>query len=106
MIIQGETVDAELSNIRKSISDNLKNKNLFESVNKDTASNTIELKPPVPMNICLYVFENSSHVAKCSRILAADIAYNTITLTYNDIIEANIVRTEASICKLHFFFCL
>lgn len=87
MIIQGETVDTELSNIRKSISDNLKNKNLFESVNKDTASNTIELKPPVPMNICLYVFENSSHVAKCSRILAADIAYNTITLTYNDIIE-------------------
>lgn len=26
--------------------------------------------------------------------------------TYNEIIEAIIVRIDASICKLHFFFCL
>ena len=87
MIIQGTSVDAELSEIKKSIANNLKNKDLFKSVNKDTASNAVELKPPVPMNVCLYVFENSSHVAKCSRILAADIAYNTITLTYDDLKE-------------------
>ena len=87
MIIQGTPVDNQLSEIKKSIADNLKNKELFQSVNKDTAENTVELKPPVPMNVCLYVFENSSHVAKCSRILAADVAYNKITLTYDDLDE-------------------
>ena len=87
MIIQGTPVDRELTEIKKSIADNLKNKNTFESVNTDTATNTVELKPPVPMNTCLYVFKNSSHVAKCSRILAADVAYNNITLTYSDLTE-------------------
>ena len=87
MIIQGTPVDAELTKIRKSIADNLKNKDTFKSVNTDTATNTVELKPPVPMTTCLYVFKNSSHVAKCSRILAADVAYNNITLTYDDLNE-------------------
>lgn len=87
MIIQGTPVDGELTKIRKSIADNLKNKDTFKSVNTDTASNTVELKPPVPMTTCLYVFKNSSHVAKCSRILAADVAYNNITLTYDDLNE-------------------
>ena len=87
MIIQGTPVDAELTKIRKSIADNLKNKDTFKSVNTDTATNTVELKPPVPMTTCLYVFKNSSHVAKCSRILAADVSYNNITLTYDDLNE-------------------
>ena len=87
MIIQGTPVDIQLSKIKKSIADNLANKNLFESVNKDTAENTVELKPPVPMDTCLYIFQNSSYVARCSRILAADVAYNTITLTYADLNE-------------------
>lgn len=87
MIIRGTPVDAELTKIRKSIADNLKNKDTFKSVNPDTATNAVELKPPVPMSTCLYVFKNSSHVAKCSRILAADVVYNNITLTYDDLNE-------------------
>lgn len=96
MIMQGTPVDGELTKIRKSIADNLKNKDTFKSVNTDTASNTVELKPPVPMTTCLYVFKNSSHVAKCSRILAADVAYNNITLTYDDLNE----HTDAEINQL------
>lgn len=94
--MQGTPVDGELTKIRKSIADNLKNKDTFKSVNTDTASNTVELKPPVPMTTCLYVFKNSSHVAKCSRILAADVAYNNITLTYDDLNE----HTDAEINQL------
>lgn len=88
MIIKGATVDKEVASIEKSISNNLKNKKLFESTNKDTTDNTAELKPPVSMNDCLFVFTNSAYVAKCCRILAADIIYNDITLTPSNIDEA------------------
>lgn len=81
MIIKGATVDKEIASIEKSISNNLKNKKLFQSEKQDTATQGVELKPPIPMRDCLYVFENSSHVAKCCRILASDIIYNEITLT-------------------------
>lgn len=81
MIIKGATVDKEVASIEKSISNNLKNKKLFTSEKQDTATTGVELKPPIPMRDCLYVFENSSHVAKCCRILASDIIYNEITLT-------------------------
>lgn len=81
MIIKGATVDKEVATIEKSISNNLKNKKLFTSEKQDTATQGVELKPPIPMRDCLYVFENSSHVAKCCRILASDIIYNEITLT-------------------------
>ena len=87
MIIHGLPVDNELLKVEKSISNNLKNKGLFQSTNKDTSDNSIELHPPISMNDCLYVFENSSHVAKSCRILAADIIYNDITLTLNKIDE-------------------
>ena len=36
------------------------------------------------MRDCLFVFKNSSHVAKSCRILASDIIYNEITLTPTD----------------------
>lgn len=87
MIIQGNPVDNELLTVQKSIANNLQNKKLFISENKDTATSTVELYPPIPMNDCLYVFENSSHVAKCCRILAADIIYNDITLTIDTLDE-------------------
>lgn len=87
MIIQGQPVDNELLRIHKSISDNLKNKDIIQSVNKDTAENSIELHPPISMQNCLYVFQKSSHVAKSCRILAADIIYNEITLTLDGIDE-------------------
>ena len=85
MIIQGQPVDNELVRVQKSIANNLKNKSIFQSDNKDTADTSVELKPPISMNDCLYVFEHSGHVAKCSRILADDIIYNDITLTLNGI---------------------
>ena len=87
MIIRGQPVDGEVVKVHKSIADSLKNKHLFESDKVDTAENNIELKPPIPMQNCLYVFKNSSHVAKASRILAADVVYNEITLTLNTMDE-------------------
>lgn len=87
MIIEGIPVDRNIAKIEKSIADNLRNKGVFQSENKDTATNTVELQPPIPMNDCLFIFQNSSYVAKCSRILAADIIYNDITLTPDTIDE-------------------
>lgn len=87
MIIQGEITSPEVISIQKTIADNLKNKNLFQSENKDTASAVSELKPPIPMEACLYVFQNSSHVQKSCRILAADVIYNDITLTLDTLEE-------------------
>lgn len=85
MIIHGITVDNELASIKKSIAENLSNKNNFTSVNTDTADQSLELHPPVSMRNCYYVFKESSNIAKCCRILADDIIYNTITLTPSDI---------------------
>lgn len=81
MLIKGKPVNSEIITIKKSIAQSLKEKNTFQGENVDTAENSTELKPPVTMQDCLYVFKNSSHVAKCSRILASDIIYNDITLT-------------------------
>ena len=87
MIIQGIPVDNELLAVQKSIANNLHNKSVFQSETKDTADNSIELRPPIPMNDCLYIFENSSHVANCCRILAADTIYNDITLSLDTLDE-------------------
>ena len=87
MIIRGQPTDAENIKVQKSINENLRNKGLFESDNKDTAEQSMELHPPVPMKDCLYVFENSAYVAKCCRILADDIIYSDITLSYNNLEE-------------------
>ena len=89
MLIKGVVVDKELVAIKKSITNNLKNKNVFQSINMDAADNTTALKPPIAMSNCLYVFQHSSHVAKASRILASDIIYNDITLTPSNIDEAD-----------------
>lgn len=87
MIIQGQPADAEVLRIQKSIAENLRNRDAFQSETKEVAENGVELKPPIPMKDCLYVFENSSHVAKCCRILSADIIYNEITLTLDTMDE-------------------
>ena len=87
MIINGQVSDAENLRVQKSINENLKNKGLFESDNKDTAEQGVELHPPISMQDCLYVFENSAYVAKCCRILADDIIYSDITLSYNGLEE-------------------
>lgn len=81
MIIKGTPVDSQILTVQKSIAANLQNQDLFQSENVDTAENGTELKPPISMRDCLYVFKNSAHVAKSCRILSSDIIYNDITLT-------------------------
>ena len=83
MIIKGQPVDAEVAAVKKSIANNLQNKNIFQGESQDTAEQGVELHPPISMQDCLFVFKNSSHVANSCRILAADIIYNDITLTPN-----------------------
>ena len=73
-------VDTGIASIMKSISNNLKYKDRFVASNNDTAQIGVELKPPVSLLNCKYVFDNSSYVAKCCRILAKDIILNEITL--------------------------
>lgn len=73
-------VNQSISNIYKSVTESLKSAGFFAGDKEDTATYGIELKPPVPMRDCKYVFDNSSYVAKCCRILAKDIILNKITL--------------------------
>lgn len=84
MIIKGETVDEDVVTIHKSIAQNLKDKNTFKSENEDTGNNYTELKPPISMRDCIYVFKESSHVKKCCKIQADDLIYNDIVLTPSD----------------------
>ena len=93
MIIKGTPVDHDVIQVQKSIAANLQNKDLFQSENVDTAENGTELKPPISMRDCLYVFKNSAHVAKSCRILSSDIICNDISnmmrntlcsITYNN----------------------
>ena len=87
-------LNCEAVKVEKSIASDLKNKNLFTSVDKDTADNGVELIPPVSMRNCLYVFENSSYVAKSARILANDVLFNNITLSSNDLNDDDVVLKE------------
>ena len=73
-------VDGGIASIMKSIANNLRYKDRFVASNNDTAQVGIELKPPVSLLNCKYVFDNSSYVAKCCRILAKDIILNQLTL--------------------------
>ena len=73
-------ISSSISNIYKSINESLKTNTFFVSEKEDTATYGVELKPPVPMKDCKYVFDNSSYVAKCCRILAKDIILNKLTL--------------------------
>lgn len=87
-------LNCEAVSIEKSIKSDLENKNLFVSVNKDTADAGVELIPPVSMRNCLYVFENSSYVAKSARILANDVLFNNITLSSNNLNDDDSVLNE------------
>lgn len=77
-------VNNTINNIHKSIANNLKSSDYFVAKDVDTATIGVELKPPVPMADCKYVFDNSSYVAKCCRILAKDIILNKLTLVNDD----------------------
>lgn len=77
-------VNQSIRTIHKSVAESLKNTRYFTGEKEDTARNGIELKPPIPMKDCKYVFDNSSYVAKCCRILAKDIILNKLTLISKD----------------------
>ena len=77
-------VNDEILQIHKSIASNLKSSDYFVAQDEDTARIGVELKPPVPMADCKFVFDNSSYVAKCCRILAKDIILNKLTLVNDD----------------------
>lgn len=87
MKITGKIINTEMARIHKSVANNLNNMHLFSSVKKDTADTSTELKTPVTMETAVYVFENSSYVAKSCRILAKDIILNDITLTIDNDVE-------------------
>lgn len=87
-------LNCEAVKVEKSIKSDLENKNLFVSVDKDTADAGVELLPPVSMRNCLYVFENSSYVAKSARILANDVLFNNITLSSSDLNDDDSVLKE------------
>lgn len=89
-----DNLNCEAVKVEKSIASDLKNKNLFVSVDKDTADSGVELLPPVSMRNCLYVFENSSYVAKSARILANDVLFNNITLSSNNLTDDDNVLKE------------
>ena len=74
-------IDNSIPLIMKSINNNLRNSDVFLSEAEDTSRVGVELRPPVSMSDCKYVFDNSSYVAKCCRIKAQDIILNDITLT-------------------------
>lgn len=77
-------VNNTIINIHKSIAESLKSSRYLIGKDEDTATTGVELKPPVSMNDCKYVFDNSSYVAKCCRILAKDIILNDLTLVNVD----------------------
>jgi len=102
------TVDNNIINIKKSIADNLRNTELFQSESEDTATSNVTLKPPVPFSDCKYVFDNSSYVAKCCRIKAQDIILNTLTLVnesdakYDTVVQKIQSNLVENITELYF----
>lgn len=84
MNIKGIKADATITKILKSINTSLASADRFVAKNVDTGDNGIELKPPVNLIDAKYVFDNSSYVAKCCRILAKDLLLNDITITVED----------------------
>ncbi len=77
-------VNNQITKIHKSIATSLKSSDYLVGKDTDTAQTGVVLTPPVSMRDCKYVFDNSSYVAKCCRILAKDIILNKITLVNAD----------------------
>jgi len=77
-------VNNQITKIHKSIATSLRSNDYLVAQNTDTATMGVELKPPVTMADCKFVFDNSSYVAKCCRIKAQDIILNKLTLVNMD----------------------
>lgn len=84
MIIKGHNVNAKLSEVVKSVSNNLQNADKFLGKKLDEADDLLVLKRPISSQDAKYIFDNATYVATCSQILAEDTIMNDVTLTPSD----------------------
>ena len=84
MIIKGHNVNAKLSEVVKSVSNNLQNADKFLGKKLDEADDLLVLKRPISSQDAKYIFDNATYVATCSQILAEDTIMNDVTLTPRD----------------------
>lgn len=84
MIIKGHNINHTLSQVVKSVSNNLQNADKFLGKKLDEGENISVLKRPISSTDAKYIFDNATYVATCSQILAEDTIMNDITLTPRD----------------------
>lgn len=84
MIIKGHNVNSKLSEVVKSVSNNLQNSDKFIGKKLDEAEDLLVLKRPISAADAKYIFDNATYVATCSQILAEDTIMNEVTLTVEE----------------------
>lgn len=84
MIIKGHNVNSKLSEVVKSVSNNLQNSDKFIGKKLDEADDLLVLKRPISAADAKYIFDNATYVATCSQILAEDTIMNEVTLTVEE----------------------
>ena len=84
MIIKGHNVNSKLSEVVKSVSNNLQNSDKFIGKKLDEAEDLLVLKRPISAADAKYIFDNATYVATCSQILAEDTIMNEVTLTVDE----------------------
>lgn len=81
MIIKGQDINQKLSQVVKSVANNLQNSDKFIGKKLDEEENLTVLKRPISASDAKYIYDNATYVATCSQILAEDTIMNDITLT-------------------------
>jgi len=84
MIIKGHNVNSKLSEVVKSVSNNLQNSDKFIGKKLDEGEDLLVLKRPISAADAKYIFDNATYVATCSQILAEDTIMNEVTLTADE----------------------
>ena len=84
MIIKGQNVNSKLSEVVKSVSNNLQNSDKFIGKKLDEGEDLLVLKRPISAADAKYIFDNATYVATCSQILAEDTIMNEVTLTVDE----------------------
>ena len=84
MIIKGHNVNSKLSEVVKSVSNNLQNSDKFIGKKLDEGEDLLVLKRPISAADAKYIFDNATYVATCSQILAEDTIMNEVTLTVDE----------------------
>ena len=84
MIIKGHNVNSKLSEVVKSVSNNLQNSDKFIGKKLDEGEDLLVPKRPISAADAKYIFDNATYVATCSQILAEDTIMNEVTLTVDE----------------------